>query len=148
MARPICSIEGCETTINARGMCYKHYQRAMKYDDPMGGAQNHGPPEERFYRRVNKTEGCWIWTGKVENSGYGRFQIGGKGSPHVSVHRFAYTLAHGTIPEGMVVMHSCDTPLCVNPAHLSVGTHAQNTADMFAKGRHVSQKPRPKPEDL
>lgn len=132
--RPTCSVEGCETTINARALCYKHYQRFMKYGSPLGGSRNHAPPEERFWRFVEQGQPheCWIWNGHTGGE-YGLFQPGGKGSPHIGAHRFAYSMAHGVMPE--VVLHTCDTPRCVNPAHLRGGTYADNTADMIAKGR-------------
>lgn len=137
MPRPICQFPGCSSTINARGYCYKHYQRYMKYGDADAG-QTHAPATVRFWRFVSRTDpaACWIWSGKTERNGYGRFQIGGKGSPQVGAHRFSYEMHHGPIPDGMVVMHTCDTPGCVNPAHLIAGTHKANTSDMIAKGRH------------
>lgn len=128
-------IKGCETVINARGMCHKHYQRFMKYGHPLSGLRNHAPPEERFWRRVKKTPGCWHWIGAKAPNGYGRFQYGGKGSAYLGAHRYSYELANGAVPDGMVVMHSCDRPACVNPAHLSIGTPRENTQDMVRKGR-------------
>lgn len=76
-----------------------------------------------------------MWTGKTERNGYGRFQVGGKGSPQIGAHRYAYELHFGPPPEGLVVMHKCDVRNCVNPRHLAVGTHTDNMADMIAKGR-------------
>lgn len=81
--------------------------------------------------------GCWLWQGApTGNNGYGQVTIGG--IKH-AVHRLMYRLAHGPIPEGMDVMHSCDTPLCINPAHLSAGTHDDNMADMRNKGRSATK---------
>jgi hypothetical protein len=133
--RPICNVEGCETTINARSMCYLHYQRFMKYGSPHGGRRNHALPEERFWRYVEKAgpDECWQWIGKIEKSGYGRFQVGGKGSPHLGAHRYSHQMATGETPE--VVMHTCDNRICVNPAHLRSGTYKENMSDMRAKGR-------------
>lgn len=91
-------------------------------------------PQQRFWLRVQKGDGlgCWLWTGLVNNMDYGTFRIGGKS---VLVHRFSYELHRGAIPSGMVVMHSCDVPGCVNPDHLKLGTMKDNTQDMMAKGR-------------
>jgi hypothetical protein len=90
---------------------------------------------------VQKHEGCWGWTGGNNGLGYGTIQEGGKGSRHLYAHRVAYELHYGQIPEGMVVMHTCDTPACVNPEHLMLGTHKLNTADMDAKGRRRTVAP-------
>jgi hypothetical protein len=106
------------------------------------GTRARGTLEERFWRFVEKGEGCWLWTGgSVNAKGYGQIQQGGKGSPHVSAHRLSYQIHKGEIPEGMVVMHSCDNPSCVNPDHLSVGTQSDNILDSFAKGRKVCVPP-------
>lgn len=100
----------------------------------MGGWR--GPAEARFWRHVDKTSDCWIWTASVSTDGYGRFAV----TPTVVplAHRYAWTLANGPIPTGMVVMHSCDNPPCVRLDHLRLGTQADNLADMCAKGRQRS----------
>ena len=90
--------------------------------------------EERFWQKVRKSAGCWIWLGCVDGWGYGQAGVNGK---RKQAHRYSYELAHGPIPAGMVVMHSCDTAACVNPSHLSIGTHADNQADMRSKGRNA-----------
>lgn len=90
--------------------------------------------EERFWSKVEKSkDGCWLWTGSVNNRGYGRINRCGKS---VYAHRVSYELAFGSIEDGMSVCHGCDTPACVRPSHLFVGTQKQNSEDMVAKGRH------------
>ncbi len=94
----------------------------------------------RFTKHINKdVEGCWLWTG--DRAGfYGRFYLLGV---RVAAHRFAYELWVGEIQTGHCVMHTCDTPLCVNPAHLKTGTPKDNQQDRRSKGRHFVK---PKPE--
>ncbi len=89
---------------------------------------------DRFWQKVNKTDDCWFWTGMKSPKGYGKFWTGKK---FERAHRFSYTLNVGTIPLGMLVLHHCDNPCCVNPIHLFVGTHADNTRDKMAKGRQA-----------
>lgn len=84
--------------------------------------------------------GCLLWTGTVNKDGYG--VIRDHNRKRVLTHRVSYTLHVGDIPAGLIVMHKCDTRSCCEPTHLSVGTHEENFADMYRKGRSMSQKPR------
>lgn len=79
--------------------------------------------------------GCWLWTGATKPNGYGNMGWNGK---TIMAHRAAWLAFHGPIPEGMNVCHHCDTPACVNPGHLFLGSQRENIADMDAKGRRVS----------
>jgi hypothetical protein len=98
---------------------------------------------ERFWSKVDKSGECWNWTGgtsgvRGERPGYGRFHAGSRASGTarmVSAHRYAFEIEHGPIPDGLVLCHRCDNQRCVRPSHLFVGTHADNVADMRAKGR-------------
>lgn len=98
--------------------------------------------EAALLRILDRTEpdgDCLIWTGPPQPDGYGIIHLS---SPRRNwrVHRAVWAYHNGPIPPGMVVMHSCDRPLCVAIAHLSVGTPADNTADMLAKGRASGNK--------
>lgn len=88
----------------------------------------------RFYAKVEKTETCWMWLGAKLKTGYGSIGVNGK---TLRAHRVSYTLEHGDIPDGMLLRHSCDNPLCVNPSHLILGTKTQNTQDALERGQHV-----------
>ena len=90
---------------------------------------------ERFWAKVDKSGPCWIWTAGRFATGYGCFRLQGKS---LKAHRVAYELEVGPIPLGLNVLHRCDVPLCVNPAHLWVGTARENNADMLEKGRGAS----------
>jgi len=87
---------------------------------------------DRFNDKVNKTDTCWLWKAS-KNKRYGNFSFNGK---QIGAHRFSYQHFNGELIKGLVVMHTCDNPSCVNPSHLVQGTYKQNVMDMVIKGRH------------
>jgi len=93
------------------------------------------PLPTQFWRDVTVGEPvqCWLWQGVYDRKGYGTIRRNGH---HLGAHRVAYALMVGPIPDGLCVCHTCDTPHCCNPAHLFLGTQADNMRDCKQKGRN------------
>lgn len=89
---------------------------------------------QRFKNKTTRRGKCLVWTAATDGR-YGRFW---DGHGVTGAHQFAYRSRFGDIPEGMVVMHTCDNPICVNADHLTVGTTLDNMRDMYTKGRNRS----------
>lgn len=87
---------------------------------------------EDLWTYVDRSGDCWLWMGYRHPYGYGEMDVSGK---TYKTHRLAWELTNGNIPEGLWVLHHCDNPPCVNPAHLFLGNYQDNIDDKVAKGR-------------
>lgn len=97
--------------------------------------------QDRFWSKVRKTDTCWLWLAQLNTQGYGVFHYHRRGhpayrSPQIYAHRLSWMFENGQFPEGLEIIHKCDTPACINPDHLTIGTHGENMRDMVYKKRH------------
>lgn len=132
-----CSVNDCENLAvsTVSGLCQKHKKRLKKYGTTEAQKRSREPLSVRFWLHVNKkaNNGCWEWTGALGPNGYGR--TSGNGKFDLVTHRVSYVLTKGEIPDGKIIMHSCDNRKCVNPDHLIAGTYLENMQDMIRKDR-------------
>lgn len=114
-----------------------HYQRWRAHGSPLTKLTLKGEPlENRFAQQVDRSEnatGCHLWTGVKSRGGYGSITVEGKNQ---LAHRVSWFLANGRWPTDDI-LHSCDNPPCVNPEHLSEGTHSDNMRQMIERDRRL-----------
>lgn len=130
--KPTCAIDGCQklAKTNVSGLCSMHTSRVNRTGSYELGPRGK-PLVERFWAKVEKTEGCWLWRGTIYSNGYGVLTDGRR--RRVGVHRLAYALAKGPIPDGLVIDHLCCQPICVNPDHLEAVTNSENLRRMHQR---------------
>ena len=91
------------------------------------------PVRERIWNRIKKTASCWLWTGAKDAKGYGHIHYNGRSRKAA---RVVYEMEVGPIRDGLLLLHSCDNPPCVNPAHLRPGTQSENMTECAERGRN------------
>jgi hypothetical protein len=106
----------------------------MRARPVLSAVQGNPTLEKRFWAKVRRAgpSECWLWTATISKWGYGGIKIG---KAVFMAHRVSFAMANQQEPGDMLVCHSCDTPACVNPAHLWLGSDRDNHRDMMAKGR-------------
>jgi hypothetical protein len=135
MVMSICKWCGKAFEPDAKSLRNPNY-RADFCSRPCANRGRSKPMRERFaafMEAADKSTGCWLWPGPRDRNGYG--VITDENRKQLRAPRVSYELHHGPIPEGRMVLHSCDNPPCVNPAHLSLGGAAENAIDRYARGR-------------
>lgn len=140
-----CALKGCDEPEYAAGFCSKHYNRLRTTGTFADGPRARGTMHDRLWSKIDKRgpDECWNWTARPGPAGYGHVGTGGRGGRMMLAHRAVWEEIHGPIPKdgswhGRVILHTCDNRLCCNPAHLRMGTQADNVKDMDKKGRRVS----------
>jgi hypothetical protein len=142
-----CAIQDCEQEEYAAGFCSKHYNRLRTTGTIKDGPRGRASAEERFWRNTDKRgpDECWNYK-CLRPNGYGSIGIGGRGGYRMLAHRFSYQLHNGDLKAWTgadgAVMHLCDNPSCVNPAHLRLATSQENNQDAVNKGRANRRPPR------
>lgn len=137
-----CTVEGCDRRHSTKGLCALHYDRLTRNGDPLAGVpvQIRGDVAARLASRLVEDEnGCLVYAGGY-SARSGHKQMWHEGQMR-SVHRVAWQLANGPIPDDMCVCHRCDNPPCCNVEHLFLGTVAENNYDRDRKGRGVVPEP-------
>lgn len=130
-----CIVPNCTEPAHSRAMCKRHYHQANRTGQVTTDKRGmHGTPAERFWHWVEKgsEDACWLWQGMTDKDGYGTLK---DGRNLLRAHRISYEIHKGEIPDGHLIRHSCHTPGCVNPKHLSTGTHLDNAMDKTLAGR-------------
>lgn len=137
-----CAIDGCNRMARTKGWCNAHYLRFQRLGSPLAPRRDgrFQTAEQRFWGKVDRrnADECWMWQGLPKSNGYGYLTIDGS---HEPAHRLSWAIHNGRpVPEGLLVLHSCDTPMCVNPHHLRVGDHVENMRDKAIRKRQAGER--------
>jgi hypothetical protein len=130
-----CAVTDCGRPFYAKTYCRKHWERNYRNGAPITVVLPADTPiPERLEFHSERRGECLEYTGHLDRYGYGQITINGKGQ---AVHRVAYEVAHGPIPEDMMVRHKCDNPPCIDSGHLELGTNQDNSDDKVSRGRSL-----------
>ena len=122
--RNYCTVNECDRVVEGFGLCRTHYARYKRTGVVPTTPIRPSTDAERFWQKVNKTDGCWLWTGATSSEGrYGTATLNKTLQP---AHRVAYQLVVGPIPDGLDLDHLCRRTLCVRPDHLEPVDHRTN----------------------
>jgi hypothetical protein len=134
-----CSVVSCLKDAKKAGYCWGHYRTNWLYGDPLfrkpRKPYTRKDKRPRWEAKVERTENHWLWTGSHNLGGYGHLRSGPAPGRLEKAHRLAWEFYRGPLPLGLLVLHRCDIPACVNPDHLFLGTQEDNAMDMVQKGR-------------
>ncbi|OZE95082.1 hypothetical protein CH302_19270 [Rhodococcus sp. 15-2388-1-1a] len=139
MSNGTCSIAECTTPAKTRGWCEMHYTRWRRHGDTAATLRSREDTVAAVLTHHMKGDapetGCWLWPHTIADTGYGTFVHAGT---RYGAHRVSHEAFNGPIPDGMCVRHTCDVRACINPAHLIVGTQAENIGDMVERDRQCT----------
>ena len=120
---PTCTLEGCDRKYYGNGLCALHYRRVRDTGSTEITDPRYSAPKEFFDSRINVDGDCVVWSGTINPNGYGYMGISGK---RVRVHRYAWELANGPVPDGMMIDHICHNRACVKVEHLRLADRVEN----------------------
>lgn len=135
-----CEVPGCQVPKHGSHWCNNHYRRFRRTGSALTPSQRTLSPQQLFWRHVNKTATCWLWTARITPQGYGRWCSSRAGFPNgVGAHQAAYSFTVGPVPSGLVLDHLCRVRHCVNPEHLEPVTLGENLRRGFRLITHCPQ---------